>query len=329
MTEAIAPPTLLPVPIILDCDPGHDDAFAIMLAAADPGIDLLAITTVSGNGPIDKVTDNARRVYTMAGLSRTLIAQGASEPLAGSAAAAATIHGESALDGAELPDPTVEVEPEPAVELMARLLEAAERPVTIVATAPLTNIALLLRDHPEVVNNIAAISIMGGSATRGNWSPYAEFNIWADPEAADVVFASGLPIRLIGLDVTHSALATPEIIERLAAQGTTLSRICVDLVLFFADAYRDVFGMPAPPLHDPLAVLAVIHPDWFEWQHTNVVVETVGTYTRGATVIDLHGVTGRPPNLVVATKLQVDKFWDLMLVSIAELGSAGPETPLS
>jgi inosine-uridine nucleoside N-ribohydrolase len=321
MTEAIAPPATLPVQIILDCDPGHDDAFAIMLAAADPGLDLLAITTVSGNGPVDKVTDNARRVYTMAGLSGTLIAQGEGEPLTGIASAAPTIHGESALDGAELPDPTVDIDARHAVTLMADLLGAAKRPLTIVATAPLTNVAILLRDHPHLIDRIETISIMGGSASRGNWSPYAEFNIWADPEAAELVFGSGVPIRLIGLDVTHLALATPEVLDRLRNQNTTLSGICVDLLLFFADAYRDVFGMPAPPLHDPLAVLAVIHPDWFQWQRTNVVVETTGTYTRGATVIDLHGVTGREPNMVVATGLDVAKFWDLMLDSIAHLGS--------
>lgn len=309
-----------PRPIILDCDPGHDDAFAIMLAAADPDLELLAVTTVSGNGPVEKVTDNARRVCTMAGLLDTVVAAGASEPLAGTASAAPTIHGESALDGADLPEPLVPLSPLPAVDQMITLIEASPVPVTIVATAPLTNVATLLRDHPSRLENLAGISLMGGSAGRGNWTPYAEFNIWSDPEAADIVINSGLPIRLTGLDVTHQALATSTVLDQLRAQQTQLSRICVDLLLFFADTYRTVFGMPDPPLHDPLAVYAVAHPDAMTWQHCNVTIETTGTYTRGATVIDLDGVTGRPANVNVARSIDVDRFWRLMIDSIAKLG---------
>jgi inosine-uridine nucleoside N-ribohydrolase len=310
-----------PVPIILDCDPGHDDAFALMLAAAHPGIDLLAVTTVHGNGPVDKVTENARRVCTMAGLLDTVIARGAAEPLAGSARAATEIHGESALDGADLPEPAVPLSPLPAVAQMVEIIEASPVPVTIVATAPLTNVATLLRDHPETARRIERVSLMGGSATRGNSSPYAEFNIWSDPEAADIVVNSGVPVRLTGLDVTHQVLATPAVLNALRAQDTPLARICVDLLLFFADAYLTVFGMPDPPLHDPLAVLAVAHPDWMTWQDANVVVETAGTYTRGATVIDLDRVTGRPANVSVARGVDVERFWRLMLDAIAALGS--------
>jgi purine nucleosidase len=309
-----------PVPIILDCDPGHDDAFAIMLAGAHPGIELLAVTTVSGNGPVAKVTENARRVCTMAGLFDTVIAEGAGEPLAGSAAAAPEIHGESALDGAALPEPAVPLSPLPAVQQMLALIDASPVPVTIVATAPLTNVATLLRDHPDVTGKISEISLMGGSATRGNWRPYAEFNIWADPEAADIVVNSGLPVKLTGLDVTHQALATQAVLDELRAQDTELSKICVDLLLFFAETYRTVFGMPDPPLHDPLAVLAVAHPDWMSWQSCNVAIETVGTYTRGATVIDLDRVTGEPDNVMVARGVDVDRFWRLMLDSVAALG---------
>ncbi len=309
-----------PTPIILDCDPGHDDAFAIMLAGAHPGLELLAVTTVSGNGPVAKVTDNARRVCTMAGLWDTVVAEGASEPLVATASAAPQIHGESALDGADLPEPAVPLSPVPAVQQMVELIEASPRPVTIVATAPLTNVATLLRDHPDTAAKIEQISLMGGSATRGNWTPCAEFNIWADPEAVELVVNSGLPVRLTGLDVTHQALATPAVLDGLRAQDTALSRICVDLLLFFADTYRTVFGMADPPLHDPLAVLAVAHPDWMTWQRCNVAIETVGTYTRGATVIDLDGVTGRPDNVTVARSVDVDRFWQLMTGAVDTLG---------
>jgi purine nucleosidase/pyrimidine-specific ribonucleoside hydrolase len=310
------------IPLIHDCDPGHDDAFAIMLAAAHPGIDLLAVTTVSGNGPIDKVTDNARRVCTLTGLLDTIVAEGASAPLAGHASAAQQIHGESALDGAALPEPAVPLSPLPAVDQIRVLLEASPAPVTLVATGPLTNVALLLRDHPAAAERIEQISLMGGSSTRGNWTPAAEFNIWADPEAADIVFRSDLPIRMVGLNVTHQALATSAVLDALRVQNTPLARTCVDLLVFFADTYRTVFAMPDPPLHDPLAVLAAVHPDWFEWKNCNVVVELDGTYTRGATVVDLDGVTGRSPNVEVAVAVDVPRFWQLMLDSVARLGMA-------
>jgi len=251
-----------------------------------------------------------------------VVARGAAHPLFGDAAAAAEIHGESALDGADLPEPAVPLSPLSAVELMVEIIETSAVPVTLVATAPLTNVALLIRDHPATAAKLAGISLMGGSATRGNWRPYAEFNIWGDPEAAEIVVNSGLPVRLTGLDVTHQALATPAVLDALRAQNTPLSRICVDLLLFFADTYRTVFGMPDPPLHDPLAVLAVVHPDWMIWQHCNVAIETTGRYTRGATVIDLDRVTGEPPNVEVARSLDVDRFWALMIDSVAKLGGA-------
>ena len=307
-------------PVVLDCDPGHDDAFAILLAAAHPDLDLLAVTTVSGNGPVDRVTENARRVCTLAGID-VVIARGADRPLAGEAHAAADIHGESALDGADLPEPTVPLSPLAAVDQLVATIRASDRPVTLVPTAPLTNIALLVRDHPEVLGNVAGISLMGGSADRGNTTPAAEFNIWADPEAAAIVFDSGLPIRMTGLDVTHTVLATPAVLDALRATGTGLGRIGAQLLEFFADTYRTVFGMPAPPLHDPVAVLAVAHPDWMTWQRCRVDVELEGRFTRGMTVVDLDGVTDRPPNAMVARSVDVDRFWDLVVDSVARLGA--------
>ena len=307
-------------PVVLDCDPGHDDAFAILLAAAHPDLDLLAITTVSGNGPVDKVTDNARRVCTLAGID-VVIAEGADRPLAGDAHAAADIHGESALDGADLPAPTVPLSPLGAVDQLVATISASAEPVTIIATAPLTNIATLIRDHPEVHANVSGISLMGGSATRGNTTPAAEFNIWADPEAADIVFRCGLPIRMVGLDVTHTVLATPAVLDALRATDTDLGRIGAELLLFFAEAYRTVFGMTSPPLHDPIAVLAVVHPDWMTWQRCRVDIELDGRFTRGMTVVDLDGVVDTPPNVEVARAVDVDRFWALMVDSVRELGT--------
>ena len=203
-----------PLPIILDCDPGHDDALAMILAAHNPALKLLGITTVSGNGGISKVTLNARRVATLARIT-VPIAQGCGKSLLGAFEEASDIHGESALDGAELPDPKVPLSEMHAVELIASLVRESSEPVTLVATGPLTNIALFLKMYPQLKEKVAEIVFMGGSATRGNRTPYAEFNIWMDPEAADVVLRSGLPLTMCGLDVTHQALVTKEIFNKL------------------------------------------------------------------------------------------------------------------
>jgi inosine-uridine nucleoside N-ribohydrolase len=297
------------VRVVLDCDPGHDDAFAILLAAAHPAVDLLAITTVAGNGPLAKVTENARRICALAGID-VPVAAGLSGP---NAEAATAIHGQSALDGASLPPP-IPPWPEDAITLLARLVEEAGEPVTIVATGPLTNVAALLDRRPDLRPRIV---FMGGSCGRGNWRPLAEFNIWADPAAADRVLRSGLPIAMCGLDVTHQATATPDVFARLRAIGTPLAATCADLLAFFADSYRTVFGMPAPPVHDPVAVAAVADPEMLRFVDAAVAVELTGEHTRGATVVDLHGVTGAPPNAAVALELDRDRFWDALLAAIA------------
>jgi purine nucleosidase/pyrimidine-specific ribonucleoside hydrolase len=300
------------VAVVLDCDPGHDDAFAILLAAAHPSIDLLAVTTVAGNGPLPRVTDNARRVCALAGID-VPVAAGLSGP---GAEAATAIHGASALDGADLPEP-VPLWPEDAITLMARLIEESAQPVTIVATGPLTNVAALLARRPDLR---PAIVFMGGSCGRGNWRPLAEFNIWADPEAADRVLRSGLPITMCGLDVTHQAIATPEVFAELRALGTPLASTCADLLRFFAGTYDTVFGMPDPPVHDPVAVAAVAEPGIVRVVDAPVVVELDGTHTRGATVVDLHGVTGARANARVAVELDRERFWRVLLAAIAVLG---------
>jgi inosine/uridine nucleosidase len=192
--------------------------------------------------------------------------------------------------------------------------------VTLVATGPLTNVAALLLAHPEVAGHIAEIVVMGGSTGRGNVTPYAEFNVHTDPEATDIVVRSGLPLTMCGLNVTHQALATGDVLDRIAAVGTPLARICVDLLTFFAGSYRRVFGFQAPPLHDPVAVARVIDPAVVTVAEANVEVELTGTYSRGATVVDLHRVTGRPPNARVATALDAGRFWDLVVAAIAALG---------
>ena len=309
----------LPTPIILDCDPGHDDALAILLAAAHPEIELLGITTVSGNGSLEKVTYNAQRICALANIV-VPIAKGANDPLSGKASAAPTIHGVSALDGAQLPEPTFEISELSAVGLIAKLVTECDRKVTLIPTGPLTNIAMFLQAHPELHDRIEHISFMGGSTDRGNWTPYAEFNIWADPEAADIVLRSGLPLIMSGLNITHQALATPKILARISALDTHLADVIVDLLKFFAETYRDVFGMPEPPVHDPVALAIIIDMTVAKLVAAPVAVELVGSLTRGATVVDLYGTTGQQANVEVAMELDVEKFWNLIVSAIKTLG---------
>lgn len=308
------------LPIILDCDPGHDDMVAIMLAAAHPRIDLLAITTVAGNGTLERTTHNARAVCTLAGIRDVPIAAGASGPLVGSLRTAPDVHGESGLAGAELPRPEVEAAAEHAVELMARLMRESAAPVTLVPTGPLTNIALLLRTHPGLAARIREVVLMGGSAELGNVEPLAEFNVLVDPEAADVVFSSGLPVTMCGLNVTHQALATDAVLDRLRALDTPLADTVVALLGFFADRYRAIWGFPAPPLHDPVAVARVIDPALVRCEDAYVAVELHGIHTRGATVCDRFGVRGRAPNARVAMELDAAGFWDLVVAAVEQLG---------
>ncbi|WP_030293388.1 nucleoside hydrolase [Streptomyces katrae] len=310
----------MPVPIIIDCDPGHDDALAIMLAAGDPAVDLLAITTVAGNQTLAKTTLNARRVCTVAGITDVPIAAGCARPLVQALNVADDVHGVSGLDGPRFPEPTVNVVAEHAVELMHRILTRHAEPVTLVPTAPLTNIALLLTRYPDAASRIREIVLMGGSTERGNRTPAAEFNVQADPEAADIVFRSGVPLTMCGLNVTHQALATPEIVARFERLGTELGHVCAELLTFFASTYRRLWGFQDPPLHDPVAVARVIEPGIVHCVDANVVVELQGRYTRGATVVDLHRYTDRPVNAQVALTLDAGLFWDRMVAAVTALG---------
>jgi inosine-uridine nucleoside N-ribohydrolase len=312
----------VPTPVILDCDPGHDDMVAMLLAAANPAIELLAITTVSGNGSLDAVTRNALLTCTHARIQDVPVAAGCAGPLLGLARVADDVHGVSAMDGAELGEPDVALDPRHAVDLMADLLRDAAEPVTLVPTGPLTNVALLLRRHPELLEQIAAVVLMGGAVRGGNRQPLAEFNIWADPEAADIVFTSGLDVTMCPLDVTHHALATDDVLAEIRAIGSPLSAVVVDLLGFFADRYKRLWGFPAAPVHDPVAVARVIDPALVGCVDANVVIELAGTYTRGATVVDRFGNTGRPPNAQVALELDHAGFWALIVDAVRTL-SAG------
>ncbi|MGW1491363.1 nucleoside hydrolase [Streptomyces sp. NPDC002402] len=316
----------MPVPIIIDCDPGHDDALAIILAAGDPAIDLLAITTVAGNQTVEKTTLNARRVCTVAGITGVPIAAGCAQPLVQPLLVADDVHGDSGMDGPQFGEPTVDVAPEHAVDLIHRILTTHPEPVTLVPTAPLTNVALLLTRYPDSAAHIREIVLMGGSTGRGNRTPAAEFNIHVDPEAADIVFRSGVPVTMCGLNVTHQALATPEVLARLEGLGTELGRTCAQLITYFASTYKRLWGFDSPPLHDPVAVARVIDPAIVNCVEASVAVELRGQYTRGATVVDMHRYLDRPVNARVAVTLEAELFWDRVIAAVETLGKGEART---
>ncbi|WP_239616486.1 nucleoside hydrolase [Cohnella mopanensis] len=303
--------------IIIDCDPGHDDAIAILLAGANPGVELLGITTVAGNAEVDKTTINALKVCEIAGLLDTPVAKGAPQPLVRKRETAADIHGDSGMDGPILPTPTMTMSEEHAVDFIIRQLLASDGDITLVPTAPLTNIAMAMRKEPAIIPKIREIVLMGGG-TFGNWTPAAEFNIFVDAEAAKVVFESGVPLTMFGLDLTHKAQATPEIQERIKQIGNPISDFVVELLQFFMHTYKEVFGFEGAPIHDACCVVYCIDPSIFTYRDLRVDIETKGEFSYGMTVVDMLGVTGKEPNVKVALDLDQDKFWQLMVDTLSK-----------
>jgi pyrimidine-specific ribonucleoside hydrolase len=308
------------IPILLDCDPGHDDAVAMLLAAGNDAVDLLAVTTVAGNCPLELATLNARRVAALAGLDGVPIAAGAAGPLQGELVTAPDIHGSTGLDGYDLTTGEAPLDPRPGLQLMTDTLEAAAEPVVLVPTGPLTNVAQLLRARPDLHERIREIVLMGGSTQRGNTTPAAEFNVFVDPEAAAIVFASGLPVTMIGLNLTHQAQATREVLERVRALPGEPARAVEGWMRFFGGTYERVHGEFAPPVHDPCTVALLIDPTLMTLVDTFVAVETEGRWTRGATVVDLRDRLGQPHNARVAMELDAPRFWDLVLGALERLG---------
>lgn len=308
----------MPIPIILDCDPGHDDAIAILLALASPELRLLGISTVGGNAGLDKTTVNALRVLEAVGRGDIAVAAGADRPLARPLHVAAHVHGASGMDGPVLPDPVLRPLEEHAVEAMARWISEAGEAVTLIPTGPLTNVALLLERHPEVRSGIERIVLMGGSIRLGNITPAAEFNIWVDPEAAAAVFASGLDVTMIGLDVTHKTLLSEADGEELRESGR-VGAFVAELLDFFRSRYELVFGTPIAPVHDAAAVAHVIDPTLIVTEHLNVEIEVESELTLGRTVVDLLRVTDRGPNAHVGVGVDGARFARMVVERIKAL----------
>ncbi|HEY6874977.1 MAG TPA: nucleoside hydrolase [Candidatus Dormibacteraeota bacterium] len=303
--------------IILDCDPGHDDAMALLLAFGCPDIDLVAITTVAGNHPLEITTLNARRICTLAGVKDVPIAAGCSGPLMRPLVTAPEIHGTTGLEGHEWGEPTVGIVPDHAVDLIVDQVMASNGDLTLVPVGPITNIAMAVRKEPRIAERVQEVVMMGGAFTRGNVTPAAEFNTYVDPEAAAIVFEAGWPVTMIGLEVTHMAGTTPEVFSRINAIGTPVSAAVYGMLGFLREQVMRETGIDTPHIHDACCVAFVAQPDLVTLQDARVDVEVNGRFTSGMTVTDFG--KNAKFNAKVGTALDAPRFWDLFIDSLARV----------
>jgi pyrimidine-specific ribonucleoside hydrolase len=303
-------------PIVIDCDPGHDDAIAILLALSSPEVELRGITTVAGNQTLDKTTRNALKVLELAGRTDVPVAAGADAPLKRTLRVAANVHGETGLDGPDLPEPTTKVVDDHAADYLAEVIEPG---VVLVPVGPLTNVALLLERHPDVRDRLERIVWMGGAIAEGNVTPAAEFNAFVDPEAAAVVFGSGIPVTMIGLDVTHKALFTRAHADRLRGAGAA-GRAVAELSDFFQRFHESRYGFDGSPIHDALAVAHVIDPTLVTTVNCNIAIETASEQCDGRTVVDRWLVLeDAPRNAHAGIDVDAARFLELLVERISTL----------
>jgi purine nucleosidase len=307
--------------IVVDTDPGQDDAVALLLALASPELEVRAVTTVAGNVPLPLTARNARIVCELAGRPDVPVYAGADRPLARPLITAEYVHGRTGLDGADLPEPTMPLQREHAADFLVRVLqESPAGTITLCPLGPLTNVALALQRAPEVAGRIREIVLMGGGFSEGgNTTPAAEFNIYVDPQAADLVFSSGVPLTMLPLDVTHQALIKRRHLERLRAPGTRVGEAVAGWLEFFERYDVEKYGMEGGPLHDPCVIAYLLRPEIFGGRRCNVRIETTSELTMGMTVVDWWGMTGLAPNCTVIRRLDSEAFFDLLIERIARL----------
>lgn len=303
--------------IILDCDPGHDDAVAILLAANSPQLELLGVTVTSGNQTLENTRRNACHVLQWVGKEEIPIYAGCDRPMVRDKMIAADIHGSTGLDGPVFPPLRKTWEPEHAVSYLIRTLLDSDGDITMVTTGPMTNLAMALRLEPRIAEKIRRIVLMGGSYTNGNVTPAAEFNIIADAEAAHVCFTAGRPMTMVGLDVTRKVLCYPEIVARMATVGTCASRLFVDLMGHFCKTQKAVFGWEGGPLHDPVTIASLLDPALLMTKAMNVRIDLRSTDSYGRTNCDAFGYLGLPATADVATDIDVVRFWDIVEEGLA------------
>jgi purine nucleosidase len=307
--------------IIIDCDPGHDDALAILLALASAEeLEVLAITTVAGNVPLALTAANARTVVELAGRRDLPVHAGCARPLVRELVTAEYVHGRTGLDGAELPAPTVPLAETHAVDALIELVRA--RPpgsVTLCTLGPLTNLALALLKAPDLAPRLGELVLMSGAIGEGNITPAAEFNVYVDPHAAELVFEAGIPLTMCGLDVTHQALVTPARLAAIRALGTPLAAVVGDLLEFYGIYDQTRRGRPGPPLHDPCPIAWLLRPELFSGRACHVAIETRGEHTLGRTVVDWSGRLEVPANALVIDRIDADGFFALLTERLARL----------
>ena len=293
--------------IILDCDPGHDDAIAIMLAGSAQNLEILGICVEAGNQTLEKTGNNTLNLIQYLGID-VPVALGSGKPLKRKPITCAKIHGETGLDGFPFSQLKVQYSRQNAVELMKNLLNE-NKDVILVPTGPLTNVAELLIKYPEVKKHIKSIVLMGGSMGHGNVTPAAEFNILCDPEAADVVFNSGLELYMLGLDVTRQALVLPRVMRWMSSVKNKAGKLFIDLMKVFNENQKKIFGHSGAPLHDPATIISLINPNVFKFQKMNVVIDTSGGPSYGRTNCDRYDYLGQPHNCYVAVDIDVKQYW--------------------
>jgi inosine-uridine nucleoside N-ribohydrolase len=313
-------------PIVIDCDPGHDDALAILLAGRT--LDVRAITAVHGNAPLSRTQVNARKVLELGELTHIPVAAGCAAPLVRQASYAPEVHGASGLDGPDLPEPTMQLVDADASDVIIDLSRQVPN-LHVVAVGPLTNVAVALRRDPSLASRLERISLMGGSLTWGNVTPAAEFNIWCDPEAAHIVFSSGVPITMVGLNVTMQCIATPERRAQLRATGRRAATAAAEMLDHYAVGEGQYSGLPGGALHDPLVIAGLLDPTLLETVPMHVAVELSGKLTAGMTLCDGRGLgpdlrqrgtrrsDATPPNADVAVGVDDARFWDLLFEHLA------------
>lgn len=310
-----------PQKIIIDTDPGQDDAVAILLALASPEIDVLGIVAVAGNVPLELTEKNARKICELAGKTEIPVYAGADRPLVRDLVTAEYVHGKTGLDGPDLPEPRMTLRSQHGVDFIVEtLLEEESGTVTLATLGPLTNIALALERAPEIASRIKNIVMMGGGFFEGgNVTPAAEFNIYVDPHAADMVFRAGIPIVMMPLDVTHKALTTRKRVEAMRALGTPVGQATAELLDFFERYDEEKYGTDGGPLHDPCVIAYLLNPKLFTGRSCNVRVETGSELTMGMTVVDWWHVTDGAPNAMVMRDIDHDGFFALLTERLARL----------
>lgn len=302
--------------IILDCDPGHDDAIAIMLAAKSPAIDLLGITVVAGNQTLDKTLINALNVCQFLGLD-VPVYKGCGQPMIREKQLIAPeIHGESGLDGPRFDALTKKAEPQHAVNYIIDTLLASDGDITLVPTGPLTNVAMAMRLCPDILPKIHEIVLMGGCYQLGNMTPAAEFNIMVDADAAHVVFTSGRKVTMVGLDVTRKVLCLPSVVERMGKIDNKAARLFVDLMTFFNKTQKEVFGWAGGPLHDPVTIATLLDPSVLTTKECFTQIDIRSEQSYGRTNCDIFNMLKQPPNSSVAVDINVARFWDIIETGI-------------